>query len=221
VTDRRRLERQLLEISAREERRIGQDLHDQLGQLLTGIGFKAELLNRDLQESGSTAADIAGAVVEMVADAVSQTRQLASGLCPVRLDADGLMSALQDLASQTSDVYGIECCFVCEEPVLVDDNGAAMHLYRIAQEAVNNAVKHGAPSKVEIRLASEDEEITLGIRDNGHGFLLPLHEGEGLGLSIMQYRARMLDGSLTLANAPEGGAQVLCQVRNARTGGTA
>lgn len=210
VTDRKRLEKQVLEISAREQIRIGQDLHDRLGQHLTGIGFKGQLLAQELAERNLPEADTAAMIVELVSEAITQTRNLARGLYPVQIEADGLMTALHELAAQVEHVYDVACRFVCEEPVLVYDNAAATHLYRIAQEAANNAVKHGKPTAVEIGLAPEGETVLLTIRDDGLGITPGAELNEGLGLSIMGYRARMLDGSLAVAPRPEGGTLVTC-----------
>lgn len=212
VTDRRRLERELLEISTREQMRIGQDLHDRLGQHLTGIGFKSQVLAQELAARNAPEAQNAAAVVEMVSDAINQTRGLARGLYPVHLEANGLMTALHELADQTHSLFGIRCKFVCEEPILIYDIGVATHLYRIAQEAVNNAVRHGKPDEMEIALRSEGESVALCIADNGAGIDLAHNGKNGLGLSIMRYRARMIDGVLEIGPRPEGGTAVTCTI---------
>ncbi len=210
VTERRKLEKQVLEISAREQRRIGQDLHDRLGQHLTGMGFKAQSLAQVLRKKAVPESETAATLVSLVSTALAMTRGLARGLHPVQVESNGLMTALEELSGQAQDVYGIPSRFVCEEPVLVDDNSTAMNLYRIAQEALNNAAKHGSPSSIEIRLSSENRGITLVIDDDGTGFANGPESGEGLGLSIMAYRARMIEGKLTIEKRPEGGTRVTC-----------
>ncbi|MDZ4857376.1 MAG: PAS domain S-box protein [Candidatus Hydrogenedentes bacterium] len=212
VTDRRKLERELLEISAREQIRIGQDLHDRLGQHLTGIGFKSQVLAEDLAAKGLPDAATAAAVVEMVSDAINQTRSLARGLYPVHLEADGLMTALQELAAQTQALYKIRCRFVCEEPILIYDNSVATHLYRIAQEALNNAVRHGKPATIEIALREEGDALGLRIADDGVGITPATNGQRGLGLSIMQYRARMIDGALDVRRDSPSGTVVTCSL---------
>lgn len=210
VTDRRKLERQVLEISAREQMRIGQDLHDRLGQHLTGIGFKSQVLAEDLQAKKVSEAATASTIVEMVSDAINQTRGLARGLYPVHLEADGLMTALQELAAQTQSLFEIRCRFVCEEPILIYDVSVATHLYRIAQEALNNAVRHGKPKSIEIALNGDGDDVELRIVDDGIGIDVGGNGKRGLGLSIMQYRARMIDGSLQIERINSGGTVVRC-----------
>ena len=212
VTDRRKLERQVLEISAREQMRIGQDLHDRLGQHLTGIGFKSQVLAEDLKRKQVAESGSASAIVEMVSDAISQTRGLARGLYPVHLEADGLMTALQELAAQTQSLFNIRCRFVCEEPILIYDVSVATHLYRIAQEALNNAVRHGKPKSIEIALHEDGGAVELRIADDGAGIDADAGAKQGLGLSIMQYRARMIDGTLHIGRGAAAGTVVSCSL---------
>lgn len=213
LTERKQLEKQLLEISAREQIRIGQDLHDRLGQLLTGLGFKAQSLAHSLNERGASEAQTAAALVKLVSESIVLTRSLARGLHPVELESNGLMAALEELASQAEDLYGVPTQFSCEEPVLVYDNSAATHLYRIAQEAVTNAAKHGTPSFIEIGLASEDRNLVLSIEDDGTGLGRTTASNGGLGLNIMVYRASVIDGKLEWCTRPGGGTRVVCRVR--------
>ena len=218
VTDRRKLERQVLEISAREQMRIGQDLHDRLGQHLTGVAFKSQVLAEDLQAKNVSDASTASTIVEMVSDAINQTRGLARGLYPVHLEADGLMTAMQELAAQTQSTFTIRCRFVCEEPILIYDVSVATHLYRIAQEALNNAVRHGKPKSIEIRLQEDGDAVELRIQDDGIGIDPEANGKQGLGLSIMQYRARMIDGTLQIARGDTGGTVVTCSLVVPETG---
>src|SRR5271154_6293981 len=152
ITERKHLEKAILDISAREQRRIGQDLHDGLGQHLTGIAFMAKVHEAKLAEKMSSEANDAAKIVKLVNEAIHKTRELSRGLLPVVSDSQGLMSALQMWAAEVEDLFGVSCRFQCETPVLIHDDAMATHLYHIAQEAVNNAIKHGDPRKVLIQL---------------------------------------------------------------------
>ena len=210
ITDRKRLEKQVLDISAREQTRIGQDLHDRLGQHLTGIGFKSQTLAQTLAECNDPEAGVAATIVELVTEAIAMTRNMARGLYPMELEADGLMTALEEMTVHTQQLFGISCRFVCEEPVMLYNASVATHLYRIAQEAVNNAVKHGKPSNVEIALAVEGDTLVLSVTDDGVGIAAGAEPGEGLGTSIMSYRASVLGGALSVEPGPSGGVRVRC-----------
>ena len=156
ITERKHLEKTILEISAREQRRIGQDLHDGLGQHLTGIAFMSKVQEQKLMEQGLPEAGDAAKIVKLVNEAIHKTRELARGLLPVVSDAQGLMSALQQWAGEVEDLFAVSCRFQCLAPVLIHDDTVATHLYYIAREAVNNAIKHGRPSGFMIRLAADD-----------------------------------------------------------------
>jgi signal transduction histidine kinase len=207
---RKRLEKEILQISELEQRRIGQDLHDGLCQHLAGIELMSQALEQRLasqrNENASRAADIA----RHVRDSIAQTRSLARGLSPVELDENGLMSALQQLAASVQNLFQVKCDFRCEIPVLVPDNVMATHLFRIAQEAVSNAIKHGKAKRIQIALTPHEDKLTLAISDNGHGF--PNEPGKGMGLRIMNYRAGMLGGALSVRNEKNDGASVICSV---------
>lgn len=205
ITEREQLERALLEISAREQRRIGQDLHDGLGQHLTGIAFMAKVHEAKLAEKQMTDAADAAKIVKLVNEAVHKTRELARGLLPVMSDAQGLMSALQLWAGEVEDLFGISCRFECETAVLIHDDAMATHLYHIAQEAANNAIKHGHAHNILIRLDPEGGWGRLQISDDGTGILEGLASSHGMGLHIMSYRAGMIGGRLDVKpNVPHG-----------------
>lgn len=210
ITERRRLETQLLEVSGREQRRIGQDLHDGLGQHLTGIELMSECLEQALSKKKRPESVQAAKIAQHVRDAIRQTKSLARGLSPVELDRNGLMSALQELCASTSEICRIQCSFDCPEPVMIENNQSATNLYRIAQEAVNNAVKHGRPKKIQVRLGRTGEgECFLAIADDGAG--LPKNEmRQGMGLQIMKHRAATLGGRLEIVSAPGSGTEVRC-----------
>jgi PAS domain S-box-containing protein len=210
ITEREQLERALLNISAREQRRIGQDLHDGLGQHLTGIAFMAKVHEAKLAEKNPADAADAAKITRLVNEAIHKTRELARGLLPVVSDAHGLMSALQLWAAEVEDLFGISCRFACETAVLIHDDAMATHLYHIAQEAVNNAIKHGHARNVLIRLDQENGWGSLLIRDDGTGFAEDRTNTQGMGMHIMSYRAGMIGGRLEVKTAPAWGTWVTC-----------
>jgi signal transduction histidine kinase len=207
--ERRRAEKELLEVSGREQQRIGQDLHDGLGQCLTGIELMSHVLEEELSELGLSQAEQAARIAEHVRGAISQTRMLARGLFPVQLEEEGLMAALQELAASIETVFKIKCSFECKEPFLVKDNNRAIHLYRIAQEAINNAVKHGKARRISIILKRTRGRRTLLIEDNGKGFS-PGATSSGMGLRIMKHRAAMVGAGLVIRPRKAGGVTVIC-----------
>ncbi len=210
VTEQRRLEKQILAISAREERRIGQDLHDGLGQHLTGVAFLAKVLERKLSGREVPEHEEAAQIARLVSDAVSHTRALARGLHPLGLDAHGLMEGLETLASTTSRLFEIECRFHCPVAVLIEDENTSTHVFRIAQEAVHNAVRHGRAHLIDIHLTREDDLCRLEVVDNGVGFT-PETKGKGMGLHIMDYRAKMLGGGVEVTSKPhEARTSIVC-----------
>jgi PAS domain S-box-containing protein len=211
ITERKHLERAILDISAREQRRIGQDLHDGLGQHLTGIAFMAKVHEAKLAEKKSTETDDAAKIVKLVNEAIHKTRELARGLLPVVSDSEGLMSALQLWAAEVEDLFGVSCRFQCDTPVLIHDDTMATHLYHIAQEAVNNAIKHGDANKISIQLTAEQGRGTLVIKDNGKGIGENCVNTQGMGLHIMKYRAGMVGGAFNVQrDTTTGGTVVSC-----------
>lgn len=210
TTRRKRLEREILEISGREQRRIGQDLHDSLCQHLAGIGFMGKVLERKTAvEQPIKPGDVAE-IVDLIDQAITLTRGFARGLNPVRLEADGLMMALIELASNVERFFGITCAFEYDSPVLMSDNAAATHLYRIAKEALNNAIKHGKADNVTIAMKQDGESCVLTISDNGVGMSGTQNQGRGMGLNIMQYRASMIGAVLEIREPKTGGCVISC-----------
>ena len=210
ITEREHLERALLDVSAREQRRIGQDLHDGLGQHLTGIAFMAKVHEKKLAETDPPAAAEAAKLGRLVNEAVRKTRELAHGLLPVMSDAQGLMSALQMCADEVEDLFGISCKFECNVPVLVRDIGVSTHLYHIAQEAINNALKHGDAKNIVLRLSSENGMGTLEVVDDGSGISDQRQNSQGMGLHIMSYRSKMIGGRIEISRNRELGTTVSC-----------
>jgi PAS domain S-box-containing protein len=211
ISDRKRLERTVLDISEREQRRIGQDLHDGLGQHLTGIAFMTKVQEKKLVERQVPEASDAAKIVQLVNDAILKTRELSRGLLPVVSEAHGLMSALRLHASEVEDLFGITCRFECENTVLVHDAPMATHLYRIAQEAVNNAIKHAHANNIVIRLFGGEREGTLMIKDDGIGIERPLTPRTGVGLQIMNYRTGVIGGNLEIRKELPRGTSVTCR----------
>ena len=211
ITERKRLEKAILEISAEEQRRIGQDLHDGLGQHLTGIAFMSKVQEQKLAEKGLAEAAEAARIVGLVNEAINKTRELAHGLLPVISDAHGLMSALKRWAAEVEDLFHISCCLRADEPVLIRDANMSTHLYRIAQEAVNNAIKHGQARNIIISLCAENEYGTLRIENDGASLPEPRTNGSGMGMQIMHYRARMIGGSLKVESDRVRGVTITCQ----------
>ena len=210
ITEREHLERALLDVSAREQRRIGQDLHDGLGQHLTGVAFMAKVLEKKLAETDPAAAGDAGKLVRLVNESVHKTRELARGLLPVMSDTQGLMSALQMWADEVEDIYGIACKFECAQPVLMRDIAVSTHLHHIAQEAVNNAIRHGGAKNITIRLSMEDELGTLQIVDDGVGISDVRENSRGMGMHIMSYRSAMIGGRIEFSRNADRGTTVSC-----------
>ncbi len=211
VTERKRMQREVLEISAREQRRIGQDLHDGLGQLLTGIGFLVAGLQQSVRDGHPIDDQALREISLLVEQAIGQTRHLAEGLDPVTVAMRGIHDGLQRLALQTEGIYGIPCSLAVDASLPALKAEVATQVYRIAQEAVNNAVKHASPSAIQIRLDREHGRLALRVTDNGPGFAPGMQDHRGLGLRIMDYRATMIAGEFTIMPNPAGGSIVTCR----------
>lgn len=212
IAARHRLEKEILEISEREQQRIGRNLHDDLGQRLVGISYMSHLLAGNLKSGGFPGAGQAEKITHLLNEALSMTRSLARGLHPVALKSGGLMAALADLADQTSQIFGIHCAFAGprHEPVLADSS--ATHLYRIAREAVTNAVHHGRAEAIRIELGCQPGMTTLSVTDDGVG-MPKLHSSRlGMGLRIMSYRADVIGGTLVFSTPMGGGTRVTCSI---------
>ena len=210
ITERKRLEDQLLEISEREQHRIGRDLHDGLCQHLAGVGFMSKVLAQKLAAVAPAEAADAKAVANLIRQAIADARGIAAGLHPVKTEANSAMVALQGLADNLKSMFRVQCVFTCNPPVLIEDNNAATHLYRIAQEAVNNAIRHGKARHVWMTLAETDRHITLTVKDDGKGVPQPLPATRGIGIDIMNHRVRLIGGTLNICRAPEGGTILTC-----------
>jgi signal transduction histidine kinase len=207
---RRKMEQQILEISEREQRKFGHDLHDGLGQRLTGLEMLSHALVEELKGFPAVLVKQAQRLNQELRETVTQARLISHSLAPVPLGGDGLMLVLAELAASTNRIRGVKCGFVCERPISIQDQTVATHLYRIAQEAVNNALKHGQPKVIEIVLSEGGAGIELTIENDG----LPMPPTEqttrGLGLNVMRYRAGMIGARLSIEPAKRKGVRVAC-----------
>ncbi len=206
ITERKRLEREILEVSSRERQTIGRDLHDGLGQELTGVALMLRGLATRIQHQAPTAVDYVNEIVGLVNQSIESARSLARGLLPVRTDSGGLPFALRALAARSRDLYGLDVNFRAEVwPELTLSETSASHLYRIAQEALTNTARHGHASKVEIFLLVTTSTFLLRITDDGAGIRRPAKPVTGMGLKIMRYRAGMIGAKFEIGpNVPRG-----------------
>jgi signal transduction histidine kinase len=212
MEDRQRLERQVLQSIEREQQRIGQDLHDGLCQLLTGIKFKTSSLEAELSKRGLKEAREAKAIEKLVNHAIRESYGLARGLNPVKLPGHGLTSALAELAGGLEAAFEMRCvCELAGAPV-TEDHAVANHLYRIAQEAIHNAIKHGKAKKIVIRLDEQKGHVVLTVKDDGTGFPPDGETRNGMGLPNMKARAGMIGGSLDVRRGERGGTTVTCSL---------
>jgi PAS domain S-box-containing protein len=212
ISEQRRLEQEVLRVSEHERQRIGQDLHDGLGQMLTGIGLITKNLSLQLRKQGNELADDAEEISSLIKDADEQARSLARGLVPVEFDEKGLEAALKRLKQNAEKLFDIDFSLEVLGKLDFDDATQAIHLYRIAQEGVSNAVKHGSATSVSVHLASTDKHIRLRIVDNGTGFSKDWDTDGGLGVRIMQFRARLIGGNLEISDVPDKGATITCTI---------
>lgn len=209
VQERQRLERAMLDISAREQRRIGQDLHDDLGQRLTGIGLMSKYLEGRLDKEHRPETEEARRIVSLISEAIQRTRELARGMSPVLTEEDGLAVALARTTDEISKMAQLDCRFECKTPVLIADQEVATHLYYIAKEALNNALKHGKPSAISVRLSADGGSGTLTVSDDGIGFE-PDKIADGFGRYTMENRARIIGGTLEVKAGKGQGTVVMC-----------
>ena len=209
----RELEHEILRVSEAEQRRIGHDLHDGLGQQLAGIRFMTSALQGKLAAKSLPEAAEAAQIEEMAVEAIRQARGLARGLCPVEPEEGGLAAALEQLAASIESTSRVSCSLVCEHAPPIREPATALHLYRIAQEAASNAIRHGRPKRIVIRLDGAGGRGTLTVRDDGVGLPAEATRGEGLGLRIMEHRASVIGGSLEVRPHDEGGTVVTCTFR--------
>ncbi|MBL9166754.1 MAG: PAS domain S-box protein [Verrucomicrobiales bacterium] len=210
ITNRKQLEQELLALSEKEQRRIGRDLHDGLGQQLTALELLSHALVGKLKTSAPALVDFARDITRQIRQTVHSTRLLSHGLSPVPLGSEGLMIALGELVAGTQTLPGVTCELVCDEKVLLHNEGHATHLYRIAQEALNNALKHSRASRIILSLHEDQDRWILSISDNGRGLPSRRKKEPGLGLRLMKYRAQVIGATLEVASEPRKGLRVTC-----------
>jgi signal transduction histidine kinase len=223
MAERQRLEEEILRVSEQERRSIGHDLHDSLCQHLTGTALAGQVLGERLAAKSLPEAADAEKVVSLVEEGITLARNLARGLYPVDVEAEGLMDAFRELAASVTKGARVRCVFECGAPILIHDDAAATHLYRIAQEAVRNALQHGKPKRIGITLAESGGVVTLTVEDDGVGVPENAGKSDGLGIRIMAHRAAMIGGTFAVEPGPTGGTIVTCSVPvgAARLGGDA
>jgi signal transduction histidine kinase len=211
VAERTQLERELLTISEREKRRIGEDLHDGVCQELTATAFFLKSGAKKIEAENAYAAAMLNESADTVNRNVGITRDLARGLQPADLKGAGLKEALRALAEQACETGNIKCEFKAARGVRVPDDNVAVHLYRVAQEAMKNAVKHSGATHILISLDRDKDKICVSVQDNGKGFS-PKRRSKGLGLHIMRYRANALGGELKIEKRKTGGMDITCVI---------
>lgn len=200
--------REIIQTSNREQARIGQDLHDGLGQQLAGIAYMSKILEKHVRKHLPEEAATAKQIREDLEDAMDMTRSLARGLHPAAIERNGLGFALRELAENTARVFGVTCTAQVDTETRIEDVAAAGHLFRIAQEAISNAVKHAEAESIRVELRADADAIRLSVSDNGTGLPTGVDTNAGLGLRIMHYRAEVIGAGLEFAASPGGGTTV-------------
>jgi len=214
LTARRNLERRIIQSGQDERRKIGRDLHDGLGQMLTGTRMLTENLAKKLKIEGSKAAEDVEEIAMMIREADEFARTLSRGLVQVDIEKKGLSVALQELCERSEKLTGVSCEFYDFEDAEVYDHNLALHLYRIAQEAINNAIRHGNPDSVKVRLSNNEHHTALSIVDDGTGFSEERKPKEGSGIEIMKYRARVMGGIFEIMRTTDELTQIRCIIPN-------
>jgi signal transduction histidine kinase len=212
MAERERLDQEIAEVADRERRRLGQNLHDSLGQHLTGTALAAQVLREKLADRSAIEVEDADKVVEYIEEGIDLTRNLARGFFSPELEADGLSVALYGLAANITERFRVPCVFNGDDRVRVGDSTTATQLYHIAQEAVMNAVKHAGANKIDIELSRNGRSLTLAIADDGCGFPNRLPEPPGLGLRLMAHGASLIGGKLSVTRQSDGGTLVTCKL---------
>jgi len=212
MAERERLDQEIAEVADRERRRLGQNLHDGLGQHLTGTALAAQVLREKLADRSASEVADADKVVHYLEEGIDLTRNLARGFFSPELEADGLNVALYGLAANITERFRVPCTCSADDAVRVGDATTATQLYYIAQEAVMNAVKHAGANKIDIELARNGQKLTLAISDDGCGFPEKLPEPPGLGLRLMAHGASLIGGKLAIARNRDGGTLVTCKL---------
>jgi signal transduction histidine kinase len=212
MQERARLEKEILEISEREQRRIGHDLHDSVCQHLAATAMAGQVLGEKLAAKSSPETEDAKEIVKLIEGSITLTRNLARGISPVEMETEGLITALYEFSANISQLFKVNCRFDCESPPAINDATTATHLYRIAQEAVNNAIRHGKPKQIIISLSNQKKRAELTIEDDGAGLPEDWQKSRGIGTRIMAHRATMIGGTFSIEPNPTGGTFVKCSI---------
>ncbi len=210
VTERRYLEKQVTEISSQERQRISHELHDSLGQQLTGLTYLARTTMKKLREKTLPEAEAVGVILQGLQASLIEVGRIVRGLAPVDVDSLGLEAALRELVANIDSHAPLTCHFTCPQPFAVEDNAVATQLFRIAQEAANNAVRHAEAANLTIDLCVTNKILVLQIRDDGRG-MDPNADFEGMGLGIMRYRSAVI-GALFEIDSTEKGTTITCSL---------
>ncbi len=210
ITEQRNLERELLELSKNEQERLGQALHDSLGQLLTGIALKNKAVEHRLRELNLPEWRETERITNLINRAIEQTRMLANGLLHLKLEPDSFISGIKELITNTENMFDVRCLLECSGSIEVKDRIAAVELYMIAREAIHNALKHGCATEIKISIVRGQSGIVLEIIDNGSGKLEDLYGHKGLGLGIMRNRAHAINAALDFYENSERGLKLRC-----------
>ncbi len=210
ITVSKQIELAIFQAEERERQRIGYELHDDLGQLLTGISFSVQNLEEELKEKKMPEAEEAKRISSIIDHAKKQVRQIAAGISPIQPDSEGLILSLEEIADNTSKVFNVSCVFKYDKTISIFNETSITHLFHIAQEAITNAVKHGKPEHIEIGLFRNSDKIELLIKDDGKGFSTMAKQTKGMGLQIMQYRATMIGALIDIKSGINKGTQIKC-----------
>lgn len=214
VLERKESERQMAEMTLVERQRLGRELHDSLGQQISGLGMLAAALRDEVADDGSpSTTELFDKLESQVERSQQQVRSLMVGLIPVDVQGGGLPAALERLANETTQVHRVACRFECDADVSWSDKFTATQLFLIASEATHNAVKHARAEVIVIRLTDHDGGIRVSVTDNGVGLPPDAAQSSGMGLRIMRHRAGLVAGELHLESPPEGGTMVSCFLR--------
>ena len=215
VTERRLLEQELLNISERERRRIGHDLHDDLCQRLAATKLKCEMLSHNLgKSSAQQSSELAREISKQIAEATALCRSIARGLSPVDLEGEGLMAAIAKLVQTAEVIFEVPCFFHCAQQAMVRSPTTAAHVYRIAQELVNNAARHAEPTEIHVTLSQESGHLKLEVSNDGKTFRGPVEATGGMGLKILRYRASAIGATVQFhpKAEPESGTVAVCLI---------
>lgn len=216
MAERMKMQKEILEVRDREQKRIGQDLHDGLAQQLAAISFVGKVLQRKLETQGNPEAFRAGEIMELVRNSIYETKRIARGFYPIELEKHGLFSALQELAINTQKQFRVVCECQFDDSTQIDDKDFAIHLYRISQEAVHNAIKHGQAKRILISSGRSNGHIHFSVYDDGRGIEneAVAAAAEGMGIRNMNYRAKMIGASLSIERQEGGGTVVNCVIHD-------